>query len=271
MHPALLSAALLLLAGPPATEPSPWTELAPGLEWSVLASPRPSERGDSMVRVLRIDPASWEFRLASSSMEDPGRPRSAREWCRVGGFTAAINASMYQKDSRSSVSLMRSGDHVNNPRLSKDRTLFAFAARADSLPPVRIIDRDCDDWEGVSQGYDAVVQSIRMVSCRGENVWAEQDRSTSTAAIALDSQGRVLFIHVRSPYATHDLIEILLELPLDVERCMYTEGGAESQLYVTVDEFEAESVGRVSFLADDAAGRGWAVPNVVAIVPRETP
>lgn len=271
-----VAAGLLLAAGafaaPPSTEApaSPWETLEPGLELGVFESPQKSGIGDSRIRVLRIDPERFELRLVNASSEDKGQPLPAKEWCRRNGLVAAINSSMYQQDLRTSVSLMRTRNHTNNPRLSKDMTILAFDPRDPGLPAVRIIDRECDDFDSLREGYGTLVQSIRMVSCKGHNVWAQQPRRWSTAAIGIDREGRILFIHVRSPYSTHDLINILKSLPIGIARAMYVEGGPEAQLYVRSRGGEHEFVGsyETAFLEGDGNSLAWPVPNVVGIVRR---
>src|SRR5262245_30266655 len=256
-----------------AKEAEPWRALEPGLDLGEFPSPQTSERGDSIVRVLRVDPKQFELRLMNASAPDQGRALTARAWCERGGLVAAINASMYQTDHRTSVSLMRTGSHVNNPRLSKDRSILAFDRLDASLKPVAIIDSDCNEFETMRDGYGTLVQSIRMISCRKKNVWTQQPRRWSTAAIGMDAQGRVLFVHVRSPYSTHDLIDILLALPLRIERALYAEGGPEAQLYVNSGGQEHEWVGSYEsgFNEDDDNHRAWPVPNVVGIARRTAP
>jgi hypothetical protein len=253
------------------SNPAPtWLALEPGLDLGEFPAPHSSDRGDSIVRVLRADPARFNLRLLNASAPDQGRALTAREWCVRNGLVAAINASMYQGDHRTSVSLMRTATHVNNPRLSKDRALLAFDRLDALVPPVAIIDRDCDDLDTLRGKYGTLVQSIRMISCRGANVWAQQPRRWSAAAIGRDAQGRVLFIHARSPYSTHDLIDILLELPLGVQRALYVEGGPEAQLYVNSGGREREWIGSFEsgFNEDDDNHRAWPVPNVIGIARR---
>ncbi len=247
-----------------------WRSLEPGLDLGEYPSPRPSDRGDSIVRILRIDPARFDLRLMNASAPGQGRTRTAKEWCTRAGLVAAINASMYQADHRTSVSLMRSAGHINNPRLSKDRAILAFDRLDRSVPPVAIIDRECDDLDALGGRYGALVQSIRMVSCRGENVWSRQPRRWSAAAIGTDGQGRVLFVHVRSPYSTHDLIDVLMDLPLGLARALYAEGGPEAQLYVKSGGFENEWVGSYGsgVNEDDDNHAAWPVPNVIGIARR---
>jgi hypothetical protein len=270
----LLLGCLSLQCAPPEIDADPprtgWQELEPGLELGRFPSPRPAGAGDSVIRSLRIDPARFEFRLLSASAIEHGRPLTAKEWCREHDLVAAINPSMYQEDHRTSVSLMRTRSHTNNSHVSKDMTVLAFDPLVPDVPPIKIIDRQCEDLETWREKYGTLVQSIRMIACDGQNVWRQRPRKWSTAAIGTDRIGRVLFIHVRSPYSTHDLIEILKTLPLDLSSAMYAEGGAQAQLYVKSGDQEYEFAGGfgTAFNENDANDGAWPIPNVVGIVRR---
>jgi hypothetical protein len=251
-------------AGPdPITAADGWSVLLPGLELGEFASTR-AQGGDGRIRILRIDPARWRLRLFNASAPSEGRPLTAREWATRHHLAAAINASMYQSDMRSSVSLMRTAGHVNNPRLSKDRAILAFDPLDATLPPAQIIDRECQDFDAIGPGYGTLVQSIRMISCRGANVWAPQPRAFSTAAIGVDAQGRVLFIHARAPHTTHDLIDALLGLSIGIKGAMYVEGGHEAQMFVRAGEREMEFLGE-SGGAATGANLAWPIPNIVGV------
>ena len=88
-----------------------WQHLETGLEFGEFLAPQPSETGDSLVRILRIDPDYFELRLMNASAAEAHNRLTAKEWCRRYDLVAAINASMYQTDYRTSVSLMRSKGH----------------------------------------------------------------------------------------------------------------------------------------------------------------
>jgi uncharacterized protein YigE (DUF2233 family) len=248
-----------------------WAKLSDGLELGFFHSPQPSETGDSMIRVLRIDPACYQLRLLNASASKKGRPLSAKEWCRQNGLVAAINASMYQADLKASVSLMRTKSHINNPRLSKDMAILAFDRNSPDVPLVKIIDRQCEDFKAWEKNYKTLIQSIRMISCEGKNVWAQQTQKWSTAAMAVDSLGRVLFIHVGSPYSTHDVIDILKKLPLSIDRAMYVEGGPQAQLYINIGTHEYEFVGSYKLEIEENVNSLFSrpIPNVVGISLRK--
>lgn len=245
-----------------------WQLLEPGLELGIFESPQIAEVGDSLIRVLRIDPRFFELRLLNASSTEDQQPLSAEEWCQTYNLTAAINASMYQKDYLTSVSLMRTADHINNPRLSKDNAILAFNPASSDVPPVKIIDRQCENFDVWRQKYTTFVQSIRMISCRQRNVWRQQPEKWSTALIGTDTQGRVLFIHARSHYSTHDLINILLQLPIAIERAMYAEGGWEAQLYVQSGPRQYEFVGGHN-TGFHSYYHAPPIPNVIGVVRRE--
>lgn len=268
---ALLSAAALAIvcelpsaALPP---PSGWEVLEPGLEIAELAAPRAAESGDSLVRVLRVDPNRFDLLLLSASAFPDGVALTGAAWAARHGLLAAVNASLYQADRRTSVALMTTRTHANNRRLSKDNAVLAFDRLDSGVPPVQIIDRTCQDFEALRRRYGTLVQGIRMVSCDGRNVWRPQPRSWSTAAIGIDEQGRVLLIHVRSPYSTHDLIENLLVLPLGLKNAMYLEGGPEAQLYIRAGGREMEFVGsHGSRFGSESAKVALPIPNVIGVV-----
>ena len=244
-----------------------WERLDAGLDLGSFRS-RLAATGDGMVRVLRIDPARYRLRLLNASSEQGGRPRTVRDWAERHHLAAAINASMYQADMRSSVSLMLTRGHVNNPRLSKDKAVLAFDPLGEGLPQAQIIDRECQDFTALRERYGTLVQSIRMVSCDGRNVWEPRQGAWSTAAIGMDKSGRILFIHSRSPHTTHDLIEVLLELPIDLKNAMYVEGGSEAQLFVAAGGRKLEFSGAVADPEDTSTARlVWPIPNAVGIEP----
>jgi len=250
-------------AAPPAAAAPAWDALVPGMELGTFASPRARGR-DDRIRVLRLDPNRFRLRLLNASAPSEGQPLTARGWADRHRLAAVINSSMYQADLRSSVSLMRTAGHVNNPRLSKDKAVLAFDPLEPGAPAVQIIDRDCQDFETAGRAYRTLVQSIRMVSCHGGNVWSQQPRAWSTAAIGIDGQGRVLFIHARAPHTTHDLIATLLELPIGLKGAMYAEGGHEAQLFVRAGGREFEFLGTVDDSgADKGPALAWPIPNVI--------
>ncbi|MBC8286234.1 MAG: phosphodiester glycosidase family protein [Nitrospinae bacterium] len=275
--PFIVLLGILTLAISPGTRstdpavPSTWRNLEKGLDLGIFQAPKKSALGDSLIRILRADTDYFGLRLLNASSQDQGKRQSVKNWADRNDLVAAINASMYQKDMMSSVSYMKTRQHTNSNWVSKDKTILAFDPADKSLPPVRMIDRDCEDFDKLRKLYGTLIQSIRMVSCHGENMWAPHKRMWSTAAVGLDNRDRVLFIHVRSPYTSHDLINMLLELPLDLKQAMYVEGGADAQLYINTGKEKHEFIGSYSSGSreHDENTFSHSVPNVLGLVRLE--
>jgi len=268
---AVALAGLGLLSQDPAAQnkpkQKPWIWLEPGLEFGAFLSPEKSPVGDNLIRILKIDPKRFQFRLLNASASPGSKRLSAKQWVRQNEMVAAINASMYQADKLTSVSLMKTFGHVNNSWYSKDRALLVFDPKKKSLPLTQILDRDCQSVDQLRKLYHTLIQSIRMISCDGKNVWEQQNKKWSTAAIGMNRRGDILFIHVRSPFSTHDLIDNLLKLPIQLKRAMYVEGGSEAQMFIHSGKNKLEFVGSYSTGANetDANELAWPVPNVVGI------
>lgn len=256
-----------LLCAQASGAPGPWQALDPGLELGIFDGP-PAVAGDGKIAVVRIDPARFELRLRAASAPGEGALRTARDWALRAGASAAINASMYQEDYRTSVSLMRTRDHVNQRRVSKDKAVLAFDPVVSGVPPVRIVDRECHDLDEAAARYGTLVQSIRMISCDRRNVWAPSQRRFSAAAIGIDRAGRILFIHARTAWPVHELAKALLGLPLELTQAMYVEGGPEAQLYARGGGREVERVGTFEGAPQHGTGQAWRVPNVIVAVPK---
>jgi hypothetical protein len=271
MSPLLLLLAVALGGDPaPATGALVWARLEPGLEWAEVHDRIPPAEEDGVIRILRVDPTRFAFTLGAATLEPEPGARSAAGWCADHDWAAAINASLYQADHLRSTAYLRHGEHVNNAHVSRANSFLVFGPRREGIAPVGLVDRQCEDWQEAAGDYETVIQGIRMVSCRGTNTWSPRERRTSAAAVGVDGEGRILFVHVRTPVATHRLIEALLDLPLALARAMYVEGGPPAQLAVRSPGLTAAFVGR----PDPERWSGpvppaeLPVPNVIGVVRR---
>tara|TARA_Y100001960_G_scaffold216482_1_gene226295 strand:- start:1827 stop:2702 length:876 start_codon:yes stop_codon:yes gene_type:complete len=267
----LFSSVLGLCFASPSSESAAtanWKNLEPGLDMGLFLAPKKSIVGDSLIKILRADPHFFTLKLLNSSASKTKKRYSVKEWVNQNSLVAGINASMYQRNQISSVSYMKTRNHVNSTWLSKDKTVLAFDPIDEATPKFKIIDRECEDFDALRKKYATLIQSIRMVSCKRKNVWAPQNKIWSTAAIAIDIKGRILFIHVRSPYSTHELINMLIKIPINLERAMYVEGGADAQLYINTGKEEHEFIGSYStgFREHDENTFSHPIPNVLGLV-----
>ena len=253
---------------PPAVPASaPWSAAAPGVEVARV----PAHAGGPTVTVVRVDPRVHAFRLLSATLEGLDEPLTAPEWAARSGVLGVINAGMFQGDQRTSVAYARSGARAVNGRWNKDNAVFVAEPVAPGRPRARILDRTCDDVPREAAAHGLVLQNIRMLDCKGRNVWSREPRRWSTACVGADADGRILLVHVRAPFSTHDLVDVLRALPLGLTRLMYVEGGPEASLYLKVgSETVVSEMGsfETGFFESEDNRRFWPLPNVLGFGPR---
>jgi hypothetical protein len=87
----------------------------------------------------------------------------------------------------------------------------------------------------------------------------------------MDKDSHVLFILSPSPFSTHDLIHILLSLPIHIKSAMYVEGGPEATLHIRNREKEMTFVGTCEALTQEheAFKSLQRIPNVIGVVKRK--
>jgi hypothetical protein len=119
-------------------------------------------------------------------------------------------------------------------------------------------------------GYQMVVQNLRLIKSvqgQGHNVWHDQPRRWSEAAVALDEHLRVLFLFSRTPFSMAEFNRRLLALPLGIQRAMHVEGGPEASLSIHAGGIDADYVGsyETGFVENDDNVEAWRIPNVLGV------
>lgn len=262
---------ICLLSAPTSAED--WRLLAPGLELREFLIP--DQVGDLEGRqggmaVLRINPERYELSLGTALIT--GRMRSMQEWALYSGYVAVINAGMFRADDRMrSTGYMRDANVVVNSFMHPNYGAFlAFHPRNPALPPLRWVDRKSDPhWQEILADYDGIIQNYRLISRERENLWEQSERRHSGAAIAMDRDDRLFFIHCRPRLSLHEFAQALLDLPLDLVGAMYVEGGADAAMYIDVDGYVGRFVGEYRSDFFQGSNRNfWPAPNVLGIRPR---
>ena len=245
----------------------PWQNIQTGLELGMFKPPSAAGEDDSRIYVLKIDPKFFEIDLYCQS-EHTGKQRSLFQWAEDFKLKAVINGGMFAKDLLTSVGYLKTGDHINNPGFHpKYNSILACNPRDQSVPPVKIIDRTCEDFALLSHKYRSFLQGIRMINCQGKNVWQPQEKGWSIAALGMDGAGNLLMIYGGSPLPVHDFIKILLQLPLDIRTTMYLEGGFQAGLYLSnhKNSSDSSSIPYPEIITAPEKHDQFVIPNVIGV------
>ena len=248
-----------------------------GLSLTEYRVDNPFRKKPARIRILEIDPQYYQFKLINVSKELANKKaetndlgKTAKQWAAQYQLTAAINASMFRQDHKSSAAYMQNGNHINSSKWTKDNIVLAFDPVDIKDRPIRMLDKQCDNLSMYKKRYRVLIQNIRMYSCKGKNVWSDQNKRWSISAVGESRDNKILFIHSRSPFKVHDFVTILSKLPIKLSRAMYVEGGPEATLYVNTGKQEFEYVGsyETGFMENSNNHRAWELPNVIGILPR---
>jgi len=246
----------LLVAAP---ETPTWKTLQPGVEYAAVGPEA------TRLHLVRIDPARAPLEVAMASAGD-GRTRTAAEWCRERRLAVAINMGMYRDDKRTNAGHAHTPGHANNPRWNaKYNSVFAFGGREAAM-----VDLDVPGAKERLGAYANVIQNLRLIRAPGRSVWSPQEKRWSEAAVAVDGEGRVLFVFSRSPRSMHDFNQRLLALPLGIRAAMHVEGGPEASLSIHAGGVDLDLNGsyETGFNENDDERTQWPIPNVLAVRQR---
>lgn len=260
-----------LLAGPRARTPHAgeprveWLNLAAGVDYAQV----PLFGGQSLLdslHAVRVDPRRAVL-TALSAKDHGNRSRTAQQWCDEFGLRAVINAGMYDVDAKTHVGYMRTSASVNNKRWNKTyESVLLLEGTSAALPSAGLLDRSEID-ETTLRSYGAVIQNLRLIRRPGVNVWQEQPRAWSEAAIAGDRDGNLLFLFLHKPLTMRQFNERLLRSGLHVVRAMHAEGGSEASLSVCSEAKRLHLSGSMEtgLRADGGNMVQMPIPNVVGI------
>ncbi len=250
-----------------AQEPSAtisWQAAGPGLAYALVPLPEKN----ATLACLRMDPEQTRFSLHLSS-ESGAQPMALGDCLERFGLSAAINASMYLPDLRTSIGYLRNGAHENNPRIATKLGAFFVAEPLEpGLPRAALLDKETDDYQTLLPKYSIVIQNFRLFSPKKTILWPKIGSSShSIAAVAQDERGFILFLHCSDPLTVYEFTEALLNLPLRLKAAMYVEGGSDAQLGLRQGGKLLTWTGRNSMLPSSSASLVM-LPNILGAQPR---
>ncbi|MFP4416228.1 MAG: phosphodiester glycosidase family protein [Chitinivibrionales bacterium] len=221
------------------------------------------------ITAFRFDTSQFDLDLLSAGNLDSTN-LTTKEWCRRHNLVAAINAGMYAKDYSTHVGYMKQFNYVNNGRIRRDyKSVLVFNPKDSTDPRFRMLDMECDNVDSIRNHYQSVIQNIRMISCTGRNVWQQQKKKTSICSFAINNDGELMMIFSELPMSTHNFIKTCQDLPLNIDRMMYLEGGPPAGMYISKGNTGIELNGLYEHGKEGATfSVSYPLPNVIGIRKR---
>lgn len=240
--------------------------LAPGLEYGTIPWIGASPQSDSLLYVIRFDPAHWQIlALAADSSET----LNAEEWAHTNTLSFVTNAGMYGEDGREHVGYFRSDGKVHTSYIHpRYESVIATDPIDPDDDPFGIFDTDLRPIEEILSSYDTVIQNLRLIRSPRENRWSAQDRQWAEMSVAEDDRGRIVFLFTPIPISMYEWNGWLLSLPLGIVNAQHLEGRSDAQFYLRVGEFEVSQIGQTGLGLGFHRRNGTPLPNVLGMIPR---
>ncbi len=214
--------------------------------------------------ILRFDPKYFDFVLHSIG-SDNSYPKTLEQWTKDKDLVAAINASMYLPDGKTSTGYMRNGTYVNNKKMAKKfGAIFLANPKDQNDASAKIIEKSSQNLQDDLDKYQIAVQNFRLIDTNRKILWADKGAKHSIAAIGQDIQGRILFFHSQKPIQAYAFATLILNLPLEIQNVMYVEGGVQAGLTVHMKNKTYFWGGRhpANFFLGNVA---VALPNIIGV------
>lgn len=250
-----------------------WSTIDNGLNYGVIPVKSKAKVQDQSIYILKINPEKYKFELVCSTENDTVF-RTVEDWCRLKGCVAGFNAGMYSlKNNIAGMGYVRNYKHFNNGEFREVyKAIAAFNRKKNSIPDFQIFDLEKEDWENIEPQYNSFLQSIRMIDGnRKLSPWKIKKKlSCSMVVAAIDSKNNVLVLFTRVPYPLDVFAQMMLDMPLDIQRAMYLEGGPESSLYVETKDSVIHKFGSWVYpgYAHDKNDKFRKLPNIIGVKKR---
>lgn len=215
---------------------------ASGVKWGEYRLLRESDSASLPLFVLELNPEKFEMIILSSQEYRTG-PLTAESWADEFGYEIVFNAGLFMQENYLPLGYLKSDNMVLNSHHNRHNSFLLFNPIRKNLPSAMLIDRQCENLDSILPFYKSHLQSIRMLSCRGENCWKKSAKSHSILSLGLDSTGRMMLFFVQEPIVPHEFINQVFKLKPELETMMYLEGGRHASLYAELGKLSLDMHG----------------------------
>jgi hypothetical protein len=268
--PRLTPAVQLALKGAVgAPGPLAWTLQRPGFEVGELPILVDGRAVDRLL-LARIDPALWRFSVHTA----PAGDHDLDLWMRELGAALVVNGSYFGLKGQPDTPLLSEG--VAYGPSDYQSSHGAFVASADSAGVVDLKDKD---WRRAFAGKDnAMVSYPLLVDESGKSRATPSQWLAGRSFVGQDRAGRILIGTTADAFLSLDRFANLIRAaPLDLALALNLDGGPVACQAIELGAYRRRTCGPLELQVDgDEArllqplieGGGWALPVVLAVVPR---
>ena len=206
-----------------------WQTMPSGVELRLIRV----ETGDVAERlaIVRLDPAGVHFRVHY----DPAHPRPVEAWANLIRPLLVINGGYFTPENETVGLLISDGKAWGTPY---ENFAGMFAVTADGQVSIRWFrQRPYDPSEPLREAVQSFPVLVKPGGVMGFPADADDGRPARRSVVALDRQGRLLFVVAPRGYLSlHELAVFLADSDLEVDVALNLDGGFSTGLWLETGE-----------------------------------
>lgn len=225
----------------PASTTNTWNTLAPGVEVRSETWKSPSTTGVSdIVSIVRFNLQKVRLSVAYQ----PDQPLSMQQWMQKEQATALINGGYFDGQDHATGLVIANGQAFGTSYQDFGGMLDVTAQGNVQLRSLR--DQPYDPTEGLTEA----TQCTPMLVLNGKRTQFNADNKASPrSVVALDKQGRLLFIASPSlAFTLDDLATLLEKSDLSLVTALNLDGGSSTGLYVNGSKDSSQNIALDSYV-----------------------
>ena len=209
----------------PTSSLNTWNQAAPGIEVrsETWKSPSNNQLSDT-VSIARFDLHDVKLSVAYQ----PNQPLSMQQWMQKEQATALINGGYFDAQDNATALVISNGQ-----TFSTSYTGFGGMLYVDDQGNVHLRSLSEQPYDP-SENLTQATQCAPMLMINGQRTQFEADNKASPrSVVAIDKQGRLLFIASRGiDFTLDDMATLLTHSDLDLEDALNLDGGSSTGMYV---------------------------------------
>lgn len=246
-----------------------WSEPRAGFEVGelpILVAGQPVDR----FLLARIDPTRWQFSVHSA----PAGDRDLDRWMSELGAALVVNGSYFGMRGEPDTPLLSGGVALGPSDYKSSHGAFVASTEG-----ANVVDLKNEDWRQAFAGKtNALVSYPLLLDQSGASRTTPSKWLAGRSFIAQDRAGRIVIGTSADAFLTLDgLAHILRDAPLDLAIALNLDGGPVACQSIDLGVFKRRTCGplelqvngdKIQLLQPLIAGKGWALPVVIAVAPR---
>ncbi|MBN1297096.1 phosphodiester glycosidase family protein [bacterium] len=189
--------------------------------------------GNREIVAVKLIRDQWSFRNHSFHSRTDNRRLSAREWLEETRSVITINAGQFDTDYRHLGWFIRDGTNIGSRQHPIWKGIFASRATDTTRhPTMTIVDLQVSPQTLQAFPYREAVQSLMLFDSQRTIRVNRTGKFARRCIVAVDTDNNTYLIVTRGECTLWDLASYLLTCPLNLDRAMSMDGGAQAQIAI---------------------------------------